>query len=71
MPRQLHGIQIAWRGSGQRQSAYCRTNAIRADYEIVVPGRAVGEPDRYATTVLCEGYDRGAEPAAHIGNTRQ
>ena len=47
------------------------SNSVRADHEIIVSGRAIGEPDRDATIVLHQGCDRRAEPAAHIGDTRQ
>ena len=67
----VHGTKIAWRSSGQRQGAYCRLNSVRADYEIIVSGRAIGEPDRDTTIVLYYGYDRCAESAAKIGDTRQ
>src|SRR6202043_2794641 len=66
-----HSAKIARSRGGQDQGAYRRPNAVRTDHEIVVSGRAVGEPDRDATIVLHHRYDRCAEPAAQIGDTRQ
>jgi DNA repair protein RadC len=67
----VHGTKIARRGGGQRQCTYCRLNSVRADHEIIVSGRAIGEPDRDATIVLHQGCDRRAESASDIGDTRQ
>ena len=67
----VHRTKIARRGSGQGQGAHCRLNSVRPDHEIIVCGRAIGEPDRDATIVLHDGYDRCAESAADIGDTQQ
>ena len=53
----VHSTKVARRSSGQGQGAYCRSNSVRADHEIIVLGRAIGEPDRNARIVLHHGYD--------------
>jgi hypothetical protein len=46
-------------------------DSIRADYETIVTGRAIGEPDRDVMIVLLQRCERRAASAAQIGDTRQ